>query len=63
MLGFKDIAYVMFLGKMNTLLATRNTDTQLYKMLKQCPTSTVKGMETGLKQNVPACSEVSKLPD
>lgn len=61
MQGFKDIAYIVFWEKRNTLLATRNTD--LHKMLNPCPTSAAKGMETGLKQRVPACSEVSKLPD
>lgn len=29
MLGFKDIAYVMFLGKMNTLLATRKIESYI----------------------------------
>lgn len=28
-------------------------------MLKLCPTSAAKGMEIGLKQRVPACSQVS----
>jgi len=63
MLEFKDFAYVVFLGKINTLLATRNRDTEFCTMLKRCPTSTVTGMEMELKQRVPACSEVSELPD